>query len=257
MGLSAIATAHVGAGRGVAPIPPLIDWSGTVPNATVEYDADDLAIGAWTTWTDRNLAAVQTKAGANVVDAGINGRHRIGLTGSGKQMDGAAGSTAQAIGGLSSDWLIVVVADVSTIAIASNTGDWADSGLVSDSSFRMGLSLRRRLTGPDVYSASCWFYDGVFTPGSVGDFGATLTGPRVYHIRKNGTSIYSGAGGVWGSAATKSSAITGPINVFQIGGGPNHTNQPTGYIYKVCCKSNGLLDTPTTDAISGLVAEYS
>jgi hypothetical protein len=252
MGLS-VAAAHMGCKRGVA---PLFDWMGTVTGATREWDADDLVTGNITTWTDRSVsAAVQTVNAGNLPkDLGIKGRGRVRYNAN--WTVGSGTSALDALGSLSGNWMIVVVADLQGVG-ASNTGDWADTGLVSVANFRGLMGYRKRLTGPDVHAVNGWYYDGSFTPSAFQDFGATLSGPRVYHVRKSGTSIWAGVNGAEGTVATKSSASIDALTALQFGTNPNFSAPANAYFYKVCFKSNGLLDTATNAALASFVAEYS
>lgn len=249
--------AHMGCRRGFQ---PLFDWS-TVSGATVEWDADDLVNGAQgVDWVDRIGGVALTPSGSPLRDAGSHGRGRValGATSTTKYASAATGVPLAMIGGShSSDYLVICVADLRSHATGSFP--WGDCSLWSCSGVRIGHSWRRRATGPDIYAHAGWLYDGSFQPPSASgtgyDIGGTLSGTRVYHIRKQGDKLYSGIGGVWSSFATVAAAISPTIgSVLNVG---INANSPTAshYLYKLCAKGGSGTDEPA--AIAAFVSEYS
>jgi len=234
----------------------LFDWIGTVANATSEWDGDDLPDGIVSpSWFDRSAAPRRLDSYGNPVRAlGVNGRGKVRFNGLSQRFDSVGFGPLNLIGGAhTSSFMVVVVADLLGVS-ASNTGTWADTGLWADSSFRLGQGYRRRTTSPDMYTTDGWIYDGAFR-NSPADFGAVLGSVRVYHMRKNGTSLYAGVNGVWSSATPVAAAIAATIgSIFRLGSRTDGSGFANADIYKVCSKSNG---TDEAAAIAAFVAEYS
>lgn len=238
-------------------IPGMVDWLSAVSGAIERWDADDLANGGAATWTGRGLGLVSTLAGSPVRSLGSNGRGRLLFDG-GVTQSGVcpAGSTAAALGtSTTGDWMVVAVAELLAVG-ASNTGDVADQHIWADSTFRGGATFRKRTTGPDTYALGSYYYDGAFTPAPTLDFGATLTGRRVYYTRKAGTSLYCGVAGVGESAlVTKGGGFTGGTGQLRFATSPTDVVKTNLYLSQILTKGNGLLDAQTIAALAGLAGE--